>query len=122
MPPASTMERHAADLFAGHRTKLRVKKTLIAEGATEEQANLAVEAGWQIHQEELKGRRLRNRIVGAVILVVGLALNIYTLFFIDGRIVAIGAFIVLTLAGLFVVIDPDALSEVPSYFRKDEEP
>jgi hypothetical protein len=91
MPPTSTMERHAADLFAGRRTKLRVKKTLMAEGATEEQANLAVEAGWLIHGEELKRRRLRNRIIGSVILVVGLALNVYTLFFIEGWIVAVGA-------------------------------
>jgi hypothetical protein len=121
MPRETTLERQAADLLAAGRTKLATKKELIAGGASQEQAALAVEAGGEIYQRERKKRRFRNRIIGAVILVVGLALNAYTFFCIEGAMVAVGIFIVVALAGLVTVIDPDTLGDLPSFFWHKEE-
>jgi len=119
--PEPDIERQAADMFSAGRTKLAVRKALIAEGAGEEQAALAVEAGWEIHQRERKRRRFRNRIIGAVILAAGLALNAYTFFCIDGAMVAVGIFIIVALAGLITVIDPDTIGDLPSFFRHKDE-
>ncbi len=122
MPIADPLERRAADLFAGHSTKLGAKKQLMAEGASEEQARLAVETGWQLYEVERRKRHIRNRLIGAALLIVGGALNAYTLFFIEGWIIAVAALMVLPIAGLFALIDPDSLSDFHLFFRRDDRP
>jgi len=106
----------AADLMNRGSTKFRAKKALLNAGLGEEAAVRAVEEGAVIHARDKAWKRLRGRMIGVGVMLLGLVLTAVFAFAIEGVFIVVFATLTLTFAGLIAIIAPDTLESFGDWF------
>ena len=86
-----------------------VARQLTEQGVGPDRIQELLDAWYGADYRAAQGERWRNRVIGLVLFLLGVALNVWTLFCLESSIVISGLFWAVMLVGLAILVFPDAI-------------